>query len=120
LTLFVIFVILYLLGGIMMLTDLKKLDKQRFSLLVFKIKATKQNYVQFMNENEHLQGSRFNDDNRIARMILGYFYGEAKMDYVIANQNFLLTDSQAIETYIKKAVLESASADHWYTNEKAW
>lgn len=103
-----------------MLTDLNKFDKQRFDVLVYKIKTTKQNYVQFMNSNEHYQSTRFNDNDRIGRMILGYFYGEAKMDYTLANSNFLATDSQAIETYIKKAVLESAKADYHYNFEKEW
>ena len=104
----------------MVLTDLTKFDKQRFDLLVYKIKDTKAKYDSEMNSDEHLKGYRYNDNERIARMILGYFYAESQFNYDVANKKFLSLNSTEIETYIQKAVLESASADHWYTYEKQW
>lgn len=104
----------------MTITDLSKFDKQRFDLLVFKIKDTKASYDSEMKSDEHLKGYRYNDNERIARMILGYFYSEAQCNYELANKNFLALNSTEIQSYIKKAVLESASADHWYTYEKQW
>lgn len=104
----------------MTITDITKFDKQRFDLLVYKIAQTKANYQSLMKSDEHLMGYRYNDNDRIARMIIGYFYSEAGCDYVVANSNFLKLNSNEIEAYIKKAVLDSAAADYWYTYEKQY
>lgn len=98
--------------------DLSKFDSARFYLLTFKVKDTKANYE--LNDFDHLRGSRYNDDNRIARMVLGEIFTECNGDYAEANKKFLSLNSEEIEPYIKNAVLDSASADYYYTYEKVW
>ncbi len=105
----------------MIVTDISKFDASRLTLLVFKIKNTKAGYDSAISDtSEYLKGSRYNDDARIARMILGDIYGEMKFDVEKAAAKFLSLNSIEIEPYIKKAVLESASADYHYTYEKQW
>jgi hypothetical protein len=104
----------------MVLVDINQFDQQRFYLLVNKVKLTKSNYDSLMNEGEHLKSRRYNDDDRIARMIVGDIYAECKYDIEAAKKKFLALNSIEIEPYIKSAVLESASCDYYYTYEKDW
>ena len=105
----------------MFITDISKFDTHRLTLLVFKIQNTKAQYDDAIaNTNEFLKGSRYKDDSRIARMILGDIYAESGSDHVKANAKFLSLNSIEIEPYIKKAVMDSASADYYYTYEKQW
>lgn len=105
----------------MILTDVTKFDTERFYLLTYKIKATKATYdSDIADQGEFLKGSRYNDDARIARMVVGDIYGECGFNQEKAAAKFLSLNSTEIEPYIKKAVMDSASADHWYTYEKQW
>lgn len=105
----------------MILTDKSKFDAYMLSLVVAKIKNTKHEYdADLAKEEWALKGRRYNDDERIALMVIGQVYGECNFDYVQANAKFISLDSIQIKTYIKKAVLESASADYYYTYEKQW
>jgi 6-pyruvoyl-tetrahydropterin synthase len=105
----------------MILTDLSKFDAYMFNLLVNKIKNTKSQYdADLANEEWALKGSRYNDNERIARMVVGNIYGECGFDYEKANAKFISLNSIEIEPYIKAAVLDSASADYYYTYEKQW
>lgn len=103
----------------MTIVDTTKFDSYHFSLLVAKIKNTKESY-DLSDSDTYLKGSRYNDNDRIARMVVGNIYAEVKMDLEVAKAKFLSLNSVDIEPYIKQAVLDSASADHWYTYEKQW
>jgi hypothetical protein len=103
----------------MILVDIKQFDSYRFSLLVAKIKNTKDQFDVSDNET-YFKGSRYNDNERIGRMVIGNIYGEVKFDIEAAKSKFLSLNSEEIMPYIKAAVLDSASADHWYTYEKQW
>jgi hypothetical protein len=105
----------------MILTDLSKFDSYMFNLLVHKIKNTKSQYdADIAADDMSMKGYRYNDDQRIARIVIGNIYGECGFDYEKANAKFISLNSIEIEPYIKAAVLDSASADHWYTYEKQW
>jgi hypothetical protein len=105
----------------MILTDKSKFDAYAFNLLLHKIKNTKSQYdADIAADDMSMKGNRYNDDERIARMVIGDIYGEVGYDYVKANAKFISLNSIEIEPYIKAAVLDSASADHWYTYEKQW
>jgi hypothetical protein len=105
----------------MIVTDISKFDAYRFNLLTHKIKNVKSDYdSDIADQSEYLKGSRYRDDDRIARMVVGYFFAEAGFDYEKANANFLALNSTEILPYIKKAIKESASADYHYTYEKQW
>lgn len=105
----------------MTIVDTTKFDAYRFSLLVAKIKNVKADFDSILADNEtYLKGYRYNDNDRIARMVVGDIYGELKFDLEAAKAKFLALNSEEIMPYIKKAVLDSASADHWYTYEKQW
>jgi len=105
----------------MTVIDINNFDTYRFNLLVAKIANVKADYdADLVDQNEFLKGYRYNDNDRIARMILGDIYSECGYDAAKANSKFLSLDSTQMLSYIKKAVLESASADHWYTYEKQW
>ena len=91
------------------------------SLLTAKITNTKDQYDSHIaSDNMMMKGSRYNDDARIARMVIGIFYAESGYDYEKANAKFISLNSVEMEPYIKRAVLESASSDYYYTNEKQW
>lgn len=105
----------------MVLTDKSKFDAYMFNLLLHKIKNTKHEYdADLSDTSEYLKGSRYNDDDRIARMIIGKIYAECQFDYVKANAKFISLNSIEMQPYIKDAVLESASCDYYYTYEKQW
>lgn len=105
----------------MILTDKSKFDAYMLNLVIAKIKNTKHEYDADLEKEEWaLKGSRYNDDERIALMVIGQIYGECGFDYTKANAKFISLSSIEIESYIKKAVLESASADYYYTYEKQW
>jgi len=106
----------------MLITNTSKFDQQRFYLLIHKIKQTKHLYDDTITSNEHeyLKGRRWEDDERIAAMILGDIYRECNFDYEKTNLKFLSLNSTEIEPYIKSSVLESASCDYYYTYEKDW
>jgi predicted MPP superfamily phosphohydrolase len=104
----------------MTITDITKFDTYSFNLLVYKIKNTKSQYdVDFVG-GEHFKGFRYNDDERIARMVIGDIFAECQRDENRANSKFISLDSIQMEAYIKRAVLESASCDHYYTFEKMY
>lgn len=104
----------------MVLVNINEFDQQRFYLLTHKIKLTKAYYDNLLNDNEHLRGRRYDDDSRIAQMIVGDIYKECGFDLEASKKKFLALNSVDIEPYVKKAVLESASADYYYTYEKRW
>ncbi len=103
----------------MVLVDKDKFDKQRFYLLTHKIKQIKSQYDSAIESDDmSMKGRRYNDDDRIARMVVGDIYSECKFDIESAKKKFLALNSIEIEPYIKAAVIDSAGADHWYTYEK--
>lgn len=105
----------------MTVTNITQFDAYRLNLLVAKIKNVKADYdADIADQNEFMKGRRYNDDDRIARLILGYLYTETGSDHVRANAKFLSLDSIEILPYIKKAVLESAKGDYWYEYEKQY
>ncbi len=105
----------------MFVTNTSNFDAYRLNLLIGKIKNTKAIYdADLQDLNTYYKGYRYNNDERIAHMILGNIFNECQSNYVAANAKFLSLDSIQIEPYIKAAVLESASADHWYLYEKQW
>jgi hypothetical protein len=105
----------------MILTDLTKFDAYMFNLLLHKIKNTKSQYdADLALEDWALKGYRYNDDERIARMVVGNIFAQSNYDYEKANAKFISLNSIEIEPYIKAAVLDSASADYYYTYEKQW
>ena len=105
----------------MFLTDITKFESYMFNLLLHKIKNTKNQYDSIISSDDaSLKGSRYNDDQRIARMIVGDIFAESDYDYVVANARFISLNSVEIEPYIRKAVLESARADYHYTHEKQY
>lgn len=109
----------------MILVDINNFDQQRFYLLTHKVNMTKDSYLEVKSgetshKSELMYGSRTQDSDRIARMIVGDIYAECKYDLEKAKSRFLSLTSTEIEPYIKKAVLESASSDYWYSYEKEW
>lgn len=105
----------------MILTDLSKFDSYMFNLLVSKIKNTKSQYDSDLDKEESvLKGRRYSDDERIARMVVGNIYAECGFDYDKANKKLVSLSSVEIQPYIKAAILDSASADYYYTYEKQW
>ena len=104
----------------MKLIDSTVFDQNRLYLLQYKIKTIKSQYDGQLQSNEHFKGIRYNDNVRISHMILGDIYLECNSDVSAAKNKFLSLNSTAIQPYIEKAVLDSASADYWYENEKDW
>lgn len=103
----------------MFVIDISKFDAYRFNLLTNKVKNHKVDYdSDIADQGEFLKGYRYNDNDRIARMILGDIFFECQSDAICANAKFLSLNSTEILPYIKKAVMDSASADHYYTYEK--
>lgn len=112
----------------MRLVDINKFDSQKFHTLTHKINNVK-NDVE-LNPAECEKGGRFHNNERIARIVLGYIFEEVEKEsgdaieflnaYSIANMRFLSLDHKGIMPYIKKAVEESARADYYYANEKDW
>ena len=105
----------------MTIVDTTKFDAYLFNLLVHKIKNTKAQFdADLADTDQYLKGSRYNDDQRIARMVVGNIYAECKHDLAAAQAKFISLSSVDMMPYIKDAVLDSAGADHWYTYEKVW
>ena len=105
----------------MILTDVTKFDAYRFTLLVAKINNIKSEFdLELADTETYLKGYRYNDNQRIARMVIGDIYAECEFNLEKANQKFLSLNSEETVPYIKKSILDSASADHWYTYEKQW
>lgn len=105
----------------MVIVDKSKFDAERLYLLEHKIKNTKHLYdADLEKEDWALKGSRYNNDARIAMMVVGNIYAECEFDHEKANAKFLSLNSTEIEPYIKKAIIESASADYYYTYEKQY
>ena len=103
----------------MIITDVTKFEAYMFNLLLHKIKNTKSEYDSDIASDEaSLKGSRYNDDARIARMVVGMIFAESGFDYTKANAKFISLNSTEMEPYIKSAVLEAASADYHYAFEK--
>ena len=101
--------------------DHSKFNELNFKLLIQEIRNTKYRYdSDLSDESTYFKGSRYKDDERIARMILGFIYEECGYDALIANIKFVSMNLFEIETYIKKAVLESASCDYYYSFEKEY
>lgn len=103
----------------MVLVNVQEFDQYRFSLLVAKIKNIKEQF-DVSDSSQYLKSSRYNDNERIARMVVGNIYAEMNYNLEAAKSKFLQLNSEEIVPYIKTAVLDSASADHWYTYEKQW
>lgn len=105
----------------MILVNIDEFDKQRFYLLTHKIKNIKSQFdVDLDKQDWAMKGRRYSDDERIARMVIGDLYVDCNFDLEAAKSKFLSFNSFEIEPYIKNAVLESASADYYYTYEKDW
>ena len=105
----------------MIMTDITKFDAYRLNLLIGKIKNTKSEFDSILEDtSQYLKGYRYKDDARIARIVLGNIYAEAGFSEEKAAAKFLALNSIEIMPYIKVAVLDAASADHWYTYEKQW
>lgn len=101
----------------MVITDLSQFDYQRQILVVHKIATTKE---QFVEQEDFYKGSRFNDNIRILRILLGIIFSEEGRDYVRANGKFVSMDSKQIMPYIKRAVVDSGRADYHYKFEKQY
>ena len=109
----------------MLIFDIAKFDEQRLYLLVARIKNTKKKYNTDNLDDWYCEGSRYYDNERIVRMLCGYLVDETRnldgsTNYKAANSKFISMDTSQIDPYIKKAVLESASADYYYKFEKDW
>ncbi len=105
----------------MITTDTSKFDAYRLYLLVGKIKNTKGEFnAELEDTSQYYKGSRYNDDYRIARLILGNIFAEVGFNQEKASAKFLELNSIEIMPYIKKAVLDAASADYHYQYEKQW
>ena len=106
----------------MVVISVTNFDQDKFYLLKHKIKETKSQYDSLLEAqpNEYLKGSRYEDNSRLANMVLGDLYQECDYSYPEANKLFLSLTSVEIEPYIRKAILESASADYYYKFEKNW
>lgn len=105
----------------MIVVNKNEFDKQRFYLLTHKIKNIKSQYDSIIDADDMaVKGSRYKDDERIARMVVGIIYGECKFNLEEAKLRFLAMDSVEIESYIEEAVVESAQCDYHYTYEKEW
>ncbi len=105
----------------MIVVNKDKFDKQRFYLLTHKIKQIKSQYDSAIESDDmSMKGSRYNDDDRIARTVVGIIHAECDLNLDRSKLRFLAMDSVEIEPYIKQAVLESASADYYYTYEKEY
>lgn len=103
----------------MTVVNINEFDSYRFSLLEAKIGQVKSSFDHLItNTYEYLKGSRYKDNNRIARFILGEIYTECGFDSKKANQKFLSLNSEEMMPYIQKGVLDAASADYYYTYEK--
>lgn len=109
----------------MIIVSKKEFDQHKLYLLIHKIKQTKDQYLDMGPDEdsptEDLRyGYRVKDDERIAKMVLGYIYRDSNYDIEKAKKAFLQISSIDIEKYIRDAVKDSASADHWYTYEKEY
>jgi len=106
----------------MVITDINKFDQQRFYLLTHKIKQNKHEYDSIIESSPHeyLKSTRYEDDGRIARMVVGEIYRESNFDIKEAASKFLSLNSTEIESYIKFCILDAARADYYYTYEKQW
>ena len=105
----------------MVVINLQNFDQDKFYLLKGRISQTKAEHLDLIKESDDMMcGSRYDNDARIAQMVLGYLYQEVDFNYEDANKLFLSLSSIETDPYIKKAVLESASADYYYAFEKRW
>ena len=105
----------------MIISDVTKFDTYMYTLLLHKIKNTKSEYdSQLQDTTQYLKGSRYNDDDRIARNVIGDIYAKSGFDYDKANAKFISLSSTEIESFIQKAILDVASADYHYAFEKEW
>jgi len=100
-----------------------KIDKQRLNLLIGRIKNIKNTFE--LIEGVHYRDSRFEDDSRIAYMIIGDIVEETRNEdgshnYEAANSKFISMNTSEIHPYIERAVLDSAGADFYYKFEKDW
>ena len=109
-----------IIGGPMVVVDKSHFDAYSFNLLFWKIKNTKSQYDTDLEGSEAIKGVRYRDDDRIARMVLGYIFTECGFDPSYANKKFISLNSIDIEPYIRQAILESARADCHYLQEKKY
>ena len=69
----------------MIVTDLSKFDSYMFNLLVHKVSTVKADYDADVDDrNQFLKGSRYNNDQRIARMVLGYFFADSSIKRILS------------------------------------
>jgi len=116
----------------MILVNVEEFDKERLYLLTHKIKLNKEEYIEFTPEdrdwtgvdtdhtNMTMKGRRYNDDERIARMVVGEIYGKCNFNLEEAKKMFLALSSTEMEPIIKYCVNDAAESDYWYTYEKEW
>ena len=109
----------------MIIFDYEQFDQEKVYLLIGRIKNTKSLYDNDLNPHWSEKGRRYYDDERISRMVLGYILEKTadkpfKFNIEKANSKFLSMDTHEIDPYIKKAVIEAAEADYYYTYEKEW
>ena len=78
-----------IIGGPMVVVDKSHFDAYSFNLLFWKIKNTKSQYDTDLEGSEAIKGVRYRDDDRIARMVLGYIFTECGFDPSYANKKFI-------------------------------
>ena len=108
----------------MLIFDLEKFDSQRVYLLKARIGNIKDSIALDIYCSH--RGRRYSDNERIARIVLGYIIKDAMEDkeyeinYDKANAMFISLDTNQIDPYIERAIHESAGADFYYAFEKEW
>ena len=104
----------------MILFDITKFDSQKVYLLQGRIGNIKDSVE--LNADCFCKGIRYNDNERISRLVLGYIIGSEKgvIDYESANANFLSLNTTQIDPLIYRAVYEAAESDFYYEFEKEW
>lgn len=113
----------------MIVFDYSLFDPVKMCSLIHRIKNTKHLYDEDLNPDYSEKGRRYHDDERVARMVCGYFLEEFSQpingtqgffNVTKANEKLKSLDSHQIDPYIKRAVVESAESDYHYNNEKEW
>jgi hypothetical protein len=106
----------------MIILDYSKFDEHKVYLLTHRIKNTKEYII--LDKDFMEKDYRYNDDSRIAKLVLGYIAEQTKDGYDFnlgkANDKFLSLSSIDIDPYIADAVKEAASCDYHYNREKVW
>ncbi len=107
----------------MLFFDVKEFDEQRVYLVQGRIGNIKESVS--LDQDWSYKGRRYKDNERIARLLLGYLIQETldqngDRNYKAANSKLLSLDTHKTDPYIIRAVKESAGADFYYKFEKEW